>query len=166
MKRDDIKLSPEAVKLDRFLSQYKRCINAKRMLEHRRQEIMYEFDSPLSAVQMDGMPRGSSSNIGCAALAFRLDDINEKIRRQMERSLSVLTEIMDIIDYLPENSMERMIIEYKYIDRFGWEKISSAANITRTPAIRYWRKGLYKLLEFKKIKQILAEYGNSEKGDI
>lgn len=158
MKRDGEMLSDEAQLLNRYLNQYKICISKKRSLEYRRRDILQEFESPLSGVKMDGMPKGNSTSVGCAALSFKLDDIESRINEQIVKSSKVLTEIMDVIEFLPENSMERAVIEHKYIDRFNWDKVCRAEHISRTPAIRYWRKGLYELLEFKKIGQVLHDY--------
>lgn len=158
MKRDYEQLSEEASLLNRYLVQYKNCINKKKNLETRLSEIRFEFYHPLSSVRMDGMPKGGGAGDGCAALVLRLEEIENRINSQIEKSMSVLTDIMNIIDFLPENSMERVIIEHKYIDLFSWNKICMRENISRTPAIRYWRKGLYMLLESDEVKRILAEY--------
>lgn len=167
MKRDYEQLSEAAALLNRYLGQYKHCINKKKNLENRLRDIQFEFNHPLGALKYDGMPHGSSVGVGCAALTYRLDEMETRIHDQMEKSMCVLTEIMDVIDFLPENSMERAIIEHKYIDCFNWNKISMKENISRTPAIRYWRKGLYALLEFEKIQQILKDYEHElEKDDI
>jgi hypothetical protein len=161
MNKYDEQLTPEALLLNRYLNQYRNCIERKKSLERRRNEIIREFDHPLSGVSNDGMPHGSGDSLGCAALSFRLDEINTKIIEQMERSSKILTEIMDIIDFLPENSMERSIAERKYIDRQNWDQICRAEHISRTPAARHWRKALYRLLEFKKVVQVLKEYEES-----
>lgn len=158
MGKHEEQLSPEALVLDKYLYQYKCCISRKKALERRRKDIIREFDHPLSGVSYDGMPRGGGGSVGCAAISFRLDEINTKIKEQMEKSVKVLAEIMDIIDFLPENSMERAIIEHRYIDRLRWWQICKEENISRTPATNYWRKGLYELLEFKKVQEILTEY--------
>ena len=155
------RLTDEAELLNQYLSQYRYCINKKRTLEKRRAEIIREFDSPLGAMKMDGMPKGSSSGVGCAALSLRLDEINTRIKEQMENAERVLVDIMNIIDFLPENSVERSIVENRYIDRYSWERVCRENHISRTPATKKWRKALYMLLEFKKIKQILEEYKNS-----
>ncbi len=155
------RLTDEAELLNQYLRQYRYCISRKRTLENRREEIIREFDSPLGAMKMDGMPRGSSSGVGCAALSFRLDEINTRIKEQMENAERVLVDIMNIIDFLPENSVERSIVENRYIDRYSWERVCRENHISRTPATKKWRKALYMLLEFKKIKQILEEYKNS-----
>ena len=159
MKKYEEQLSPEALILDEYLFQYKRCIGRKRSLEHRRNEIVREFDHPLSGVSYDGMPRGSGVSVGCAALSYRLDEIDTRIKEQMDKSVKVLAEIMDVIEFLPENSIERAIIEHRYIDRMKWWQICKEENLSRTPATNYWRKGLYYLLEFKKVQQIVKEYG-------
>lgn len=158
MKKYEEQLTPDAVLLDRYLSQYRKCIDRKKSLEGRRRDIIKEFDNPLKGVSYDGMPHGSGESLGCAALSFRLDEINTRIKDQMEKSVKVLAEIMDVIEFLPENSTERAIVEHRYIDRFRWEQICKVEHISRTPATRYWKKGLYQLLEFKKVQKILREY--------
>lgn len=162
MKRTyDEALSPEAQLLDQYLYQYRKCLNRKRELEVRRKDIEWEFNHPLKGVSYDGMPHGSGESVGCAALSFRLDEIDTRIKEQMAQAAKVLTEIMDVIDFLPENTTERSIIEQRYIDRKNWIQICRANHISKTPAIRYWKKGLYKLLEFKKIQMLMEEYENS-----
>lgn len=158
IKRTESRLTDEAELLNQYLSQYKYCIGKKKSLERRRAEIIQEFDSPLGAVKMDGMPKGSSSGVGCTAISFRLDEIDTRIKEQIETSAKVLTDIMNVIDFLPENSLERSIIESRYIDRYDWNRVCRENHISRTPATKSWRKGLYMLLEFKKMKQILKEY--------
>lgn len=158
MNKYEEQLTPEALLLDKYLSQYRNCMSRKKSLERRRNEIQREFNNPLKAVSYDGMPRASGEGMGCAALSFRLDEIETRIKEQMEKSAKVLAEIMDVIEFLPENSTERIIIEHRYIDRHYWSRICKEEHLSRTPATRYWRKGLYKLLEFKKVQQILSEY--------
>lgn len=158
MKKYEEKLSEDAALLDRYLGQYNRCIKRKRSLERRRQDIINEFDSPLTGVSYDGMPHGNGESVGCAALSYRLDEINTKIKEQMEKSVKVLAAIMNAIEFLPENSIERSILEHRYIDRMSWKRICIEEHLTRTPATNHWRKGLYQLLEFKKIQQTVWEY--------
>lgn len=158
MKRNYEQLSDEALLLNRYLNQYKCCISTKKNLENRLRDIKDEFNHPLGALKMDGMPHGTSIATGCAALTYRLDELETRIKNQIDKSMRVLTEIMNVIDLLPENSMERAIIEHKYIDCYNWTKICIRESISRTPAIAYWRKGLYYLLDCKTIQGILQIY--------
>lgn len=158
MKEYEERLSDDALLLNQYLNQYRYCISKKKSLEHRRDDIKKEFDHPLKPVSYDGMPRGSSTGLGCAALVFRLDEIEERINEQINIATKALTEIMDVIEFLPDASIERCILEHRYIDRYSWEKICKIENISRTPATRQWRKGLYELLEFKKVQKLLRDY--------
>ncbi len=159
MERHKEKLSPEAVLLDKYLSSYNRCRNRKRALERRKYSLEQEFNSPLRSVVMDGMPKGSSQGIGCAGLSYELDEINTRIDEKIQEMKKEYVKIMDVIEFLSENTTERAVIEYKYIDGLRWNNICDQEHISRTPAIQHWRKGLYKLLEFAKVQEIVREYG-------
>lgn len=158
LNRIEERLTDKAEVLDRYLSQYRHCIGKKKILETRREEIIKEFESPLKASNVDGMPKGNGNGVGCAAISYRLDDIDIRIKEQIEKSLKILSDIMDVIDFLPESSLERMIIENRYIDRYSWGRVCRENHISRTSAIRKWKKGLYMLLEFSRVKMIISEF--------
>ena len=155
------KLSKEAKILDRYLKTYSRCVNRKHSLEKRRDEVRKEFENPLRSSMGNGMPRGSSLGVGCAALSFELDEINTKINEKIQEMKKEYAKINGIIDFLAEDSTEKAILEYKYIDRFSWAEICNVEHISKTPAVQYWRRGLYKLLEFAKVKAVIREYEKS-----
>lgn len=154
----DKALSPDGVILDLYLLQYRSCLAEKHDLERREKEIAMELESPLHGISYDGMPRGSSQSVGCAAISFRLDEIRTRIKEQKNEAARILSEIMEVIAYLPPGSMPRRVIEHRYIDRQNWNRICKDMHISMTPAKRYWKKGLYDLLEFKKIQQIVDRY--------
>ena len=107
---------------------------------------------------MDGMPRGNCHQSGCDTLPLRLDEIDTRIKAQIENTEQILVNIMDVINFLPESSMERAIIENRYIDCYNWEKVCKENHISRTPATKKWRKGLYILLEQQEVQKILEKY--------
>lgn len=156
--RIEERLTNKAEMLNRYLNQYRYCIENKKILEERREEIIKEFESPLKALNVDGMPKGNGSGVGCAAISYRLDEIDIRINEQMEKSIKILSDIMDVIDFLPDNSLERTVIENRYIDRCSWGRVCMKNHISRTSAIRKWKKGLYMLLEFKRVNMIVTEY--------
>ena len=155
---DGERLTEEAKLLAQYLNQYRYCVGQKKTLENRRQEILKEFENPLRSRRMDGMPKGSRSQLGCAEIPLQLDEIDTKIKEQLEHTKQVLVNIINIINFLPESSIERSIIENRYIDRYSWEKVCQENLISRTPATKKWRKGLYMLLEQQKVQEILKEY--------
>ncbi len=157
-KRDrDGKLTEEEQILDEYLGQYGRCRNRKHALEMRMKDIEREFESPLKAVRMDGMPRGSSQNVGSAALSYELDEVHTRIAEEIEEIKKEYAKIKGVIDFLPKLSSERIILEYKYIDGYKWDKISDAEHRSRSVCIRLWRNGLSELLKYEKIKQLVRE---------
>lgn len=156
----DEKLTDEAEALNQYLYQYRDSIRKKNTLERRREEIRKEFNHPLKGVSYDGMPHGSSVSVGSAAISYRLDEIDTKITEQITRAQKLLIDIMNIIDFLEEQEydLSRSIIENRYIDRMGWEKIGRENHASKSKVCRYWKKGLYRLLEFKKVQNILSDY--------
>lgn len=159
----DMKLSEQQQTLSDYLSQYKICIHRKKALIRRREDIIKEFDMPLSGVSMDGMPKGGGSSIGCASISIKLDEIESKIREQTEKATKILTDIMELTDFLDEGSIERAVIENKYIDRMSWGAICTENNISKSQAVRYWRKGLSDLLEYDRVKDILKSFVKKRK---
>lgn len=162
----DGKLSEDAECLDRYLYQYRGCISKKQILERRKDEFKKEF-SPVKSPNMDGMPRSSSVGEGIAvALVIRLDEIDEKIEEQMNRAAKLLSDILSIIELLPEGTSEeslvRSVIENKYIDRMSWGEICNENNLSLSSVKRYRKKGLYDLLEFEKVKKVIREFKEKE----
>lgn len=159
----DIKLSEDQELLSGYLNQYRYSLARKKALERRKQDVIREFDMPISGVSIDGMPKGGGMGFGCAAISIRLDEIEQQIKEQSERAIKILTDIMSIVDYLPDSSLERSIIEEKYIDRIGWREVCRENNIGRSQAIRYWKKGLNDLLQFERVEKILKTYKAEKK---
>ena len=161
----DARLSDDAARLNLYLYRYKDCFRQKKLLERRQQEIRREF-SAIKPLKFDAMPRGGQADGDgpAVALMVRLDEIDEKINEQMSRSVKLLSDIMNIIDLLPEDTPEEIlskaIIENRYIDRMGWDRICRENCCSRSKIYRHWRKGLTTLLGFKKVRKILKDcYG-------
>lgn len=157
-------LTEEAKVLDDFLKQYGRYINRKHALEAREKEIIREFDMPLNAPVNDGMPHGTGSNLGAASLPLQLDEIRTRIHEAQKECAKRYTKVDNVISYLDENTTERAILEKKYIDRLEWSDICASEMLSRTPAIQYWRSGLYILLSFARVQMIVTEHKKSMKG--
>lgn len=157
--RNEKPLSEDAKILIRYLEQYKVCLAREKILKDRLLRVKFDQEHPLSGMNMDGMPKGNASSDGIAcSLAIRIDEIERKIREQAENTKKTMLEIMEILDFLPENEIERNILELRYIDCCSWTKICRLVSMTRSPANAHLRAGLNKLLEFKKVQKILGDY--------
>lgn len=112
---------------------------------------------PLSGVDYDGIPKGSGISLGSAAISLRLDEIDTKIKAQIDKSLEYLNMIMDVLNLLSESSLERAVLESRYIDGLKWERLSKENFVSRSKAIRYWKRGLYRLLEEDFVRSIISK---------
>lgn len=163
MDKHKIKLSDEARQLDSYLKSYNCCKQRKKMLEKRRQQILLDFRSPLKNINFSGMPKAKGVvGEGSAALPLQLDEIDVRIRENIEDVKKEYIRLNEVLNFLELNSIGRIILEYRYIDSLHWWKIEQLEKKSKTFLVYSWRKALYKLLEFPKVKQILAEYQHRE----
>ena len=159
MDKHKIKLSDEARQLDSYLKSYNCCKQRKKMLEKRRQQILLDFRSPLKNINFGGMPKAKGIvGEGSAALPLQLDEIDIRIRENIEDVRKEYIRLNEVLNFLELKSIGRIILEYRYIDSLHWWKIEQLEKKSKTFLVYSWRKALYKLLEFPKVKQILAEY--------
>ena len=151
-------LSEDAELLIRYLEQYTNCKDKQKRLEIRRKNILREFDHPLTGINYDGMPKGNTISVGSAALAYRLDEIDSRILQQQNRAAKLLLDVMNVLEFLPENELERDVLEARYIDCYPWNKTCAAVHLSRSAAYRYLKDGINQLLTFKKVQKIVEEY--------
>ena len=88
---------------------------------------------------------------------MRIAEVEERIARQQERVGKTIVHVMDIMDYLPEESTEREILELKHIDCLKWERIQAEAHLSRSPCYEYYRKGIELLLKNKRVQKIVED---------
>ena len=89
---------------------------------------------------------------------MQLDEIDMRIKEKIEDAKKEYIRLNDIIDFLDTNDTGRMILEYRYIDSLTWWKIERLENLSKTTLVYIWRKTLYKLLEYPKVRQVVEDY--------
>ena len=87
-----------------------------------------------------------------------MSEIETRIEDQKSRVEKALLKVMDIMDFLEENSTERMVLELRFIDCKPWAAIERELNLSRSSLFSYQDKGLEKLLTYKKVRAILKEH--------
>ena len=159
-----IKLSIEAQYLDKYLSGYNRCKHRKKILEERRKQILLEFRTPLKTPNFDGMPKAKGIvGEGSAVLPLQLDEIDVRIKEKIEDVKKEYIRLNEVLDFLELNDIGRIILEYRYIDSLSWWKIEQLENRSKTALVYNWRKALYRLLDFPKVRQVIMEQKKSTK---
>lgn len=66
--------------------------------------------------------------------------------------------VMKMMDFLPADSMERTVLEYRHIDCLSWNQIMQETNYSRQSCNNYYNAGLDKLLTFKKVHKMLEDF--------
>ena len=146
-----------------YLNQYFRAARKKEQLEAR----LHTFRESMGNVGGCGYNPASGSHTnkvgdGAASEVIRIIQVEERIRDQKVEMKETMLNVMKIMDFLPAESTERMILEYRHIDRMSWRQICGATNYSRTTANDYYNRGLDKLLKYKKVLKIIEEFSTSD----
>lgn len=149
--------------LRRYLRQYLSAKRRKCDLERRRAQLQQDMQCPLGAVRYDGMPRSSSPSEGAAAFAYRIDEVEQRICAQQDEMARAALEIMDIIDFLEPGSLEREVIEKRYMDGMGWHAIERDIPISRSQGSVYETRAIDTLRTYAKVRSMVGLGAGMEK---
>lgn len=87
-----------------------------------------------------------------------ISDMESRILDQKNEIDRAMKQAMDIIDYLPINSIERQIYELRHIDFKPWDEISMEISMSRSQINRRYRAAVSLLLKNQHIQDITAEH--------
>ena len=146
--------------LRRYLKRYSKCKHKEKALKERASMILEYRTDPLKGIAFSDMPKASSGvSSGAAALTLEIEELHERIERQRNDSVLVLSSIMDILEFLPDDSIERFVLERRYIDLQPQVFVMSELELkSRTAVHEYTIKGLDMLLEYDKVIAIIMSY--------
>ena len=82
--------------------------------------------------------------------------LEARIHAQARAAERSALEIMDILDLLPEDAIERTILELRHLDCKPWREINRTVYLTASPCFEYYNKGLDALLSIEQVRQILG----------
>lgn len=142
-----------------YLGQYLKAKRRERRLERRLDEIQKEMNMPIGGVSYDLICKPTNQiSQGAASYTYRKVDCELRIYDQKDKVAKDLLKIMDMFDYLDENSDERNALELHYIDGFKWERVADEIPCSRSQVFNLQEAGLKKLLSFKRVRIILERY--------
>lgn len=125
--------------LRKYLTRYYRAKDQKSILEGR-----------LKALKADPSKQGGFTP------PSSVREIEAKISRQMEAADKSVLEIIGLLERLPAESTERIILELRHIDCMTWAEICRTVYMTRTPCTKYYNRGLDALLAMNDVRAILG----------
>lgn len=146
--------------LKEYLNQYYAGRMRRSQLEKRLKNIQAEMAVPIGGYGYSPVNYGGTNKVGSGAASFvyRMSEIETRIEEQKNQVEKALLKIMDIMDFLEENSTERIVLELRFIDCKSWTVIEREMHLSRRSLFSYQDRALEKLLGFKKVRTIMKEY--------
>lgn len=159
LSQEEIKHNEDIELLKDYLSQYIRAKRRRIQLERRLKEICDEMAAPIGGQGYSPINRPKNQiSEGAASFTIRKSEQETRIEEQRNEVTKDLLKIMDIFDYLDKTSDERNALELHYIDDYKWERVAAEMNASRNTVLNYAKKGLEKLITFKRVKKIIYKY--------
>lgn len=141
-----------------MLGQAYRAEKRKKQLDERLSHIAEERDAPIGGIGYKPLPRSSSGNgNGAASILFKMADIEERIYSQKEEIEKAIVRVMDIVDYLPQDSLEREICELRHIDMKPWKEIQDEIPMSRSQCNKRYNGAIKILLNNGRIVRMVEE---------
>lgn len=146
--------------LKEYLNQYYTGRIKRSQLERRLKNIQAEMDAPIGGYGYSPVNYGGTNKVGpgAASFVYRMSEIETRIEDQKSRVEKALLKVMDIMDFLEENSTERMVLELRFIDCKRWATIEKEMHLSRRSCFDYQNRALEKLLGYKEVGTILKNY--------
>ncbi len=123
----------ERVILKKFLAQYYKAKKQQGVLQERLLRMRSEFDNKLA-----------------------LAEIEAKIKAQKHQAQKTAIQITEILEILPQGSVERTIMELRHLDCKTWAQIQRAVHLTSSPCYVQYNKGLDRLLGNSRVRAIIG----------
>ena len=150
--------NPEREAVKEYLQQYHDAKAKKQILEERHRTLSADLRDPGVGSTYRTMPtsKRQAREGGAVSLVYRIAE--DRIGQQREAMAKAVLHVMDMIDLLPQNSMERTVVEMRHIDCKPWEKIAQAVHMSRSRVFDYYNAALDTLLTYKRTEKLLGDY--------
>lgn len=151
-----------------YLQQYHFARKKKRILEERHRALTAELNAPAPGSAFRTMPTSRHAGTdGPVSVVFRVSEVEDRIEEQRQEMGKAVLRIMDLIDLLPPNSMERTVVEMRHIDCKKWERIAQEVHMSRSRIIDYYNAALDTLLTYKRTRKVVGDFtAAAEGGDV
>ncbi|NBJ01951.1 hypothetical protein D3Z62_18000 [Lachnospiraceae bacterium] len=140
-----------------LLGQRYRAEKRKKQLDDRLEEMNERKRSPVGAGRISSAPKNQGKKAEEPFLVFRISEIEDRICRQKQEIENAVVRVMNIIEYLPLNSIEREICELRHIDMKPWNIISAEIPMSRSQVNRRYNAAIDMLLNNRGIQKLIAK---------
>lgn len=152
--------NPEREAVKEYLQQYHDAKVKKRILEERHRTLSAELRDPGVGSTYRTMPTAKDrpGRAGPCPLCTGSPRWRTGSTSNGRPMAKAVLHVMDMIDILPQNSMERTVVEMRHIDCKPWEKIAQAVHMSRSRVFDYYNAALDTLLTYKRTEKLLGDY--------
>lgn len=140
-----------------LLGQRYRAEKRKKQLDDRLEEMNERKQSPVGYGGYTSVPKSQGKKEGESFMVFRISEIEDRICRQKQEIENAVVRVMNIIEYLPLNSIEREICELRHIDMKPWSTISAEIPMSRSQVNRRYNAAIDILLNHRGIQKMIAK---------
>ena len=143
-----------------YLQQFHMARERKRILERRHDNLVRELKAPTLGSAYRTMPtrRTQANSDGAVSVVFRIAEVEDRIDEQREAMERTVLQVMDLIDLLPQNSMERTVVELRHIDCKKWERICQEVHMSRSRVNDYYNAALEIIMENKRARKLVEKF--------
>lgn len=143
-----------------YLQQFHMARERKRILERRHDNLVWELKAPALGSAYRTMPtkRTQANSDGAVSVVFRIAEVEDRIDEQREAMERTVLQVMDLIDLLPQNSMERTVVELRHIDCKKWERICQEVHMSRSRVNDYYNAALEIIMENKRARRLVDKF--------
>lgn len=164
--KSDNDLEKQKSLLKQYLGQYYSAKMKKKQLETRLRNFRANMGG-IRGMEYSPVPRSQTNKVGdgAASEVIRAMEIEERIKQQQAEMNTAMLNVMKLMDYLPVDSTERLMLEYRHIDCLGWKQVAKETSYSRQSCINYYNAGIEKLLTFKKVQKMITDFSTSKEGE-
>lgn len=84
--------------------------------------------------------------------------IEDRLNNQRRNMAALMLKVLDLIDLLPPDSLERRIVEMRHINGMDWKEITSHLYLSRSYAMSRYSKALEMLLDHEAAHEMVAAW--------
>lgn len=152
------------VAMKKYLGQYYKAKLKRKQLEVRLKNFREEMVEA-KGVNYSPVLGGQS---GCTTsktedYVVRALEIEDRIMKQQVEVQRAMFAVMEVMDFLPIDSVERSVLEYRYIDCLPWKFIIARMSYSKASCHNYCNAGIDMLLGCDEVQATLQKYIESNK---
>lgn len=153
-----------AVALKKYLGQYYKAKLKRKQLEVRLKNFREEMVGA-KGINYSPVPGGSTGSTTSKTEDYvvRALEIEDRIMKQQVEVQRAMFAVMEVMDFLPIDSVERSVLEYRHIDCLLWKFIIARMSYSKASCHNYYNAGIDMLLGCNEVQATLQKYIESNK---